>query len=95
MNFIGDTNFDSYVDKYKNLPLKEKKALVEKEFEELLVVLNALNEKYNNASNILINREIFDLKKTDATEDDFVEAIFVYSHSIKELIASIINGLEK
>lgn len=95
MNFVEDSNFDNYVEKYKNLPLKEKKDLVEKQIEELLVVLNALNERYGNNPKILFNREILDLKKADSTEDDFVEAMFVYSYSIKELLASLVDGLEK
>lgn len=95
MKFVQDSNFNEYVEKYKNLPLKEKKELVEQEMEELLVVLNALNEKYGDTPDVLYNREILDLKKEDATEADFVEAMFVYSYSIKELIASLINGLDK
>lgn len=95
MKFVQDSNFNEYVDKYKNLPLKEKKELVEKEMEELLVVLNALNEKFGDTPEVLFNREILDLKKEEATEADFVEAMFVYSYSIKELIASLMNGLEK
>ena len=95
MNFVQDDNFNEYVEKYKNLPLKEKKELVEKEMEELLVVLNALNEKFGDTPEVLFNREILDLKKEEATEADFVEAMFVYSYSIKELIASLVNGLEK
>ena len=63
--------------------------------EELLVVLNALNEKFGDTPEVLFNREILDLKKEEATEADFVEAMFVYSYSIKELIASLVNGLEK
>lgn len=95
MKFVQDSNFNEYVDKYKNLPLKEKKELVEREMEELLIVLNALNEKYGEEPNVLFNREILDLKKDEATEADFVEAMFVYSYSIKELIASLVDGLEK
>jgi hypothetical protein len=95
MKFVQDDNFNEYVEKYKNLPLKEKKELVEKEMEELLVVLNALNEKFGDTPEVLFNREILDLKKEEATEADFVEAMFVYSYSIKELIASLVNGLEK
>ena len=92
MNFVNDVDFDNYVDKYKNLPLKDKKELVEKEFEELLVVLSKLNEKYNKEPRVLFNREILDLKKEEATEEDFVEAVFVYTHSIKELIASLVGN---
>lgn len=95
MDFIDDSNFDNYVEKYKNLPLKEKKEIVEIEIKELLTVINALNQKYGNNPKVLFNREILDLKKEDATEADFVEAMFVYSYSLKELIASLVEGLKK
>lgn len=95
MKFEKDSNFDNYVEKYKNLPLNEKKELVVKQMEELQIALYTLNKKYENESKILYNHEILDLKKEDATEADFVEAMFVYSNSIKELLASFVNALEK
>lgn len=95
MDFKEDNKFDNYVEKYKYLPLSEKKELVEKEIKELLVVLNSLNEKYGKKAAILFNKEILDIKKENATEDDFVEAMFVYSYSLKELIASLVENLSK
>lgn len=95
MEFIKDNDFDNYIEKYKHLPLEEKKQLVEQQIEELLVVLQALNDKYGASSKILFNREILDLKKEDATEADFVEAMFVYSYSIKELLATLIKKIDK
>lgn len=94
MNFVENNNFDEYVKSYKNLPLQDKKKIVEKQLEELLVVLNELNERKGNSSEVLFNREILDLKKEDSTESDFVEAMFVYIYSIKELLASLINNNE-
>ena len=93
MEFIEDSNFDDYINKYKNLSLKEKKELVEQQIEELLVVLKALNEQRGKKPKILFNREILDLKREGATEDDFVEAMFVYSYSIKELLASFVESV--
>lgn len=91
MEFIKDSNFDNYVEKYKNLPLKEKKELVKNQIEELLYFLNELNKRNGKNIQTLFNREILDLKKEDATEADFVEAMFVYIYSIKELIASLVD----
>ncbi len=91
MEFVEDNLFNDYVEKYKNLPLQEKKDLVEKELEELLAVLNALNEKKGKHVKTLFNREILDLKKSGATEADFVEAVFVYTNAIKELIADLVK----
>lgn len=95
MKFIEDENFNNYIDKYKGLPLKEKKLLVENQIKELIAVLNALNEKYDRNPKILFNREILDLEKEDVSEEDFVEAMFVYSYSIKELIASLVDDFGK
>lgn len=95
MKFIEDENFNNYIEKYKGLPLKEKKLLVENQIKELIAVLNALNEKYGRNPKILFNREILDLEKEDVTENDFVEAMFVYFYSIKELIASLVDDFRK
>ena len=95
MNFVEYDNFDKYIESYKKLPLPEKKQLVEKQVEELLIVMDKLNEKVGNKSKVLFNREILDLKKEKSTESDFVEAMFVYFYSIKELLASLIDGLKK
>ena len=91
MEFIDDNNFNEYVEKYKNLPLIEKKQLVETQFKEIMGVLDALIQKKGKKSKILFNKEILDLRKENATEDDFVEAMFVYCYSIKELVAYCIE----
>ena len=96
MNFVENDVFDKYINSYKKLPVKEKKELVEKEVEELLAVLSSLNDKYigRNNTNILFNREILDLKKKESTEEDFVEAMFVYMYSIKELMAPLLEKIK-
>ena len=91
MEFIEDKEFNVYIEKYKKLSLEDKKKLVEKEFEELIVVLKKINEDMGNNPKLLFNREILDLKKDNASEDDFVEATFVYINSIKELLATVIK----
>ena len=95
MNFINNEKFDAYIDSYVKLPLAEKKKLVEKQIEEIIIVLTELNKKKGNNTNVLFNREILDIKKETATESDFVEAMFVYFYSIKELLASVIDNIEK
>lgn len=95
MEFADDKDFNEYVEKYKKLPLKEKKELVESQFKELLVVIDSLNKRHGKDTKILYNRELQDLKNKNATEEDFVEAMFVYVHSVKELFASLMNVLDK
>lgn len=95
MNLIQDNEFNNYIEVYKKLPLKEKKAQLKEQIEELVAALYALNEKYGKEPKILYNREILDLRNEDVSEEDFVEALFVYSYSTQELLASLIEGLEK
>ena len=95
MEFENNEYFNEYIEKYKNLSLEEKKENVEKEFQELLTVMDALCKRHGKNPKILYNREIEDLKKSYAPQDDFVEAMFVYVHSVKELFASLMDVLEK
>ena len=57
--------------------------------------MDALCKRHGKEPKVLYNREIQDLKNNNATQDDFVEAMFVYVHSVKELFASLIDVLEK
>lgn len=88
MKFVENTNFNNYVESYKKLPLKTKKEILEKEFQELLTILEKIDKNHNE---VLYNKEILDIRKENQTEDDFVEAIFVYLYSIKELLGNYIN----
>ena len=88
MKFVENTNFNNYVELYKKLPLKTKKEILEKEFQELLTILEKIDKNHNE---VLYNKEILDIRKENQTEDDFVEAIFVYLYSIKELLGNYIN----
>lgn len=94
MEFVNDLEFDEYIEQYKKLPLSDKKKYAEEQLHELISFLDTLNDKYGKDSKLLFNREILDLKKENHTEDDFVEAIFVYCYMIKELISSWVDGME-
>lgn len=95
MNYVDNKNFNEYVEKYKNLPLQEKKELVEKEIKDIIAIMDIFIKKSGKDSQILYNKELQDLKKENATEDDFVEAMFVYTHTIKELFASMVDALNQ
>jgi acetate kinase len=95
VNYVDNKNFNEYVEKYKNLPLQEKKELVEKEIKDIIAIMDIFIKKSGKDSQILYNKELQDLKKENATEDDFVEAMFVYTHTIKELFASMVDALNQ
>lgn len=95
MEFIEDNIFDDYIKSYKDLNINDKKKLVQEKIYELLIVLVELNRKHGKNLKVLYNREILDLKKNDSTESDFVEAMFVYIHSIQELLTAYAANVEK
>ena len=93
MEFEQDELFDKYIEAFKKLPLKEKKEITIKKIQKLLSYVDKLNETINNPNKILYNKEIQDIKKTNSTEDDFIEAVLVYIHSIEESLANYIDKI--
>ena len=87
--------FDNYIKEFKKMTLKEKKDVSINGLKELLGVSMKvafdLNIQYNN----LLNREIIDINKENATEDDYVEAVYVYTEAIKEVASTVIMEMLK
>lgn len=80
--------FNEYVELFKKMPLDKKKRLVNEEIKRLWGFLIKLNEDMGVKEKTLYNREILDLNKKEISDDDFVEAMFVYVHSIEESLGS-------
>lgn len=95
MEFESNKQFDECVEKFKLLELKDKRKICENDLKEIMAVLQQLNEVNNKKIKVLFNREITDMNKEECSEDDFVEAMFVYINSIKELLASYIDVKER
>lgn len=93
MKFIEDNDFNDMISNFKNLSIIEKKQLTISEIKSLMAVLYALNSQSNNDSKILFNREILDFKDEDCSEEDFIEAVYVYIYSIKESLADLITTI--
>lgn len=87
--------FDDFVENFKLLPINEKKNMVNEEMKKLLGFIEKANSDLNLNDTIMLNKEILDLNKVAATEDDFVEAILVYTFSIREAIAKYFNQISK
>ena len=86
-----NAEFDEYVETFKKLPLLKKKDLTIQEIKVLIALLCKLNKDLNVDDRILLNKEILDLQKDTQTEDDFVEAVFVYINIIKETLSNYLD----
>ena len=59
---------------FKRQPLKEKQSIIVDQMKTLAGFTNSLCAEVGAKSEVLINRELIDLKKENYTEDDFAEA---------------------
>lgn len=91
MNFVKNEDFDEYVSKYTLLNKNDKRDIIIKILKENLMFLEKIASDNNLKSNLLYNREILDINKDNYTEDDFLEAVFVYIYSFRELFANYIE----
>lgn len=87
--------FNDYVEKYKLLPLQEKKKRVNNDIKELLAFVEKAKKDLNINDDLLFNREILDLNTDSVSDDDFVEAMFVYIHMVRESLGKYFNEISK
>lgn len=92
---VENEKFNEYVEAYKKLPLQEKKQIVNKEIKTLLAFVEKAKMDLKLEEKILFNREILDLNQENISDDDFVEAIFVYIHAIQESLGQYFNEVSK
>ena len=86
--FTKKEAFDAFVEEYKELPLNEKKDTLIKELKEMVALVEKLCIDNNIEYDMMINREILDINKENYTEDDYVEAVYVYIQMFKEILAT-------
>ncbi len=92
---IQNETFNEYIEAYKKLPLQKKKQMANEEVKKLLAFIEKANNDLNLNDTILFNREILDLNSDNVSDDDFVEAMFVYIYSIREALSIYFNKVSK
>ena len=90
-----DRYFKEYIEAFKTLPLSKKKEMLLSETKKTLGLAESLKEVFEIKSDILYNKELTDFKSGDVSEEDLVEAIFVYIYSIRESFAESFNKIIK
>ena len=70
------------------------KFVEDSKFNEMIEVFKKLplknKKEIDKDDYVLYNKEILDVEKEEQTEDDFVEAIYVYLSSVKEMMGAIL-----
>lgn len=81
-----EKDFNEYLSDIKKLPLREKQEIVFEQLKMLAAISNGFCKEIGADNQLLINKELTDLKNKNYTEDDFVEAILVLTNSIQNSI---------
>ena len=79
----NNITFDDYIECYKKLSIDEKRSKIIEEFKDLIVVSEKICSDMGIQHDLLINKEILDLKNNPLSEDDYLEALFVYVNTLK------------
>ena len=90
MNNEKAVAFDAFIEEYTEKPLLEKQKILIEELKELIVFAQKICEDRGIKSELLLNKELADVNKENYTQDDFVEAVYVYIQMYKEIIASYV-----
>lgn len=88
---IEEQEFNEYVEKFKKMPISKKKEVTVKEMKKLVAFVTLLKDKCGAPKEILYNREILDTNNENFSEEDFVEAVFVYANIIKEAFSEYVS----
>lgn len=89
-----DKIFDEYIEKYKQLKIKDKRDVIIDLLIEDITTMDRLLTKKGINTQILYNKEIEDIKNDNYNEDDFLEATLVYLYSMRELLSEYIKNSE-
>lgn len=81
-----EKDFNEYLSDIKKLPLREKQEIVFEQLKMLAAISNGFCKEIGAENEMIINKELTDLKNKNYTEDDFVEAILVLTNSIQNSI---------
>lgn len=86
-------DFNRLVELYKKMSYKDKQNALINEFKTTLACIEKLNQDVGNKHDLLINKEITDINKSDATNDDYLEAYFVYLNMINDSLSSLLEKI--
>lgn len=90
MNDLNNS-FNEYINAFKGLDTLQKRKEVINSIKEIIVFFQKLAIKDSIELEYLKNREIYDLKKDNISEDDFLEAEIVYLEVAKNIIGQYLD----
>ena len=86
-------SFHNYIEKFKQMNIMTKREEVLKSIRELVVAMDHIASLDNIQLHYLKSNEINDLKQENVSEDDFLEAMLVYTEVAKNLIGDYLDQM--
>ena len=88
--------FTNYINSFKKLNIDLKKKEIIYSLREMIAVFDALSLEEGIILDYVKSKEIIDLGKEDAVDDDFLEAVFVYLEISKDIIGQyVLQSIKK
>lgn len=84
--------FNEVIENYKRMSTSDKRQEILNELKLLIAVFEKMCEDNNLQYRKVHSDEILDLDSGNETEEDYLEAIFVYVEYLKEVLGSLINS---
>ncbi len=86
-------NINEYMEFFKKQTLKEKQSIIYEQLQMLAGLVNNMCKELDIPNDMILNKELLDLKDDNYTQDDFAEAIIVLINSIQNSICDYSNGI--
>ena len=85
--------FNNYMKEFKQNSLDEKKRI---SLDQLKIVASLANTMCNELgidNNVIVTKDIVEAKEKNITEDDYVEAVVVYTSSIQNSLCDFVDKI--
>lgn len=86
-------NFEEYMTEFNAKDLKEKQEIIYTQLKLLAAYSNAMCKNLNIKNEILLSKDLLDMKNKNYTEDEFANTMIVLINSVQESINDFTIGL--
>lgn len=83
--------FKKYMEDFKSKSIDEKKAISLEQLKLIVSLTNTMCKEVGSKNELIITEDLADVEKSSFTEEDFVEAVVVYSSSIQNSLCDFID----
>ncbi len=85
--------FNGLMEYYKLLPIQNKRDEIVSILEELISNYSKICTKFGVMPDMVLNKEILNIKRDDLTEEEFLHAIFAYLNILQDISAQFIDRM--